>query len=322
MAAPFGFSVGDFLAALELVGKVIDALQNSGETSREYRELLQQLISLENALLHVKRLGAEASQESDFIALQQAATRCHETIDAFWEKINKYEPHRWCQGVHTRRLKDRWRKVKWSVCRKDDIAKFKADLTGHTTAIQLLLSTVQMRLLECQRKRQDEISQSLMSQSQLLSFEVMPALSVVAEGVKQSLQTMARIFATVLQIQRDMEQIPPQVQRQQPVFLLDACGRSAPFHLEFISSAEALIAVLAIKFERFGAGEAVRRRDFALEYTGTKRDIDLRRDWELCFTPGQRVEMSMIFRGAPLETTTCPRCRSFCEAGLDLDIEW
>ena len=47
MSAGFGFSIGDFLAALELVSTVIDALRDSGQAGNVYRELLHQLYSLE-----------------------------------------------------------------------------------------------------------------------------------------------------------------------------------------------------------------------------------------------------------------------------------
>jgi hypothetical protein len=35
-------------------------------------------------------------------------------------------------------------KVKWAICKKEDVRKFQADLAGHTASIQLLLATVQM----------------------------------------------------------------------------------------------------------------------------------------------------------------------------------
>jgi hypothetical protein len=54
MSVGFGFSVGDFIAAIELVGTVIDALRSSGSAATEYRELVGQLLSLETALLQVK----------------------------------------------------------------------------------------------------------------------------------------------------------------------------------------------------------------------------------------------------------------------------
>jgi hypothetical protein len=53
MSVGFGFSVGDFIAAIELVGTVIDALRSSGSAATEYRALVSQLLSLETALLQV-----------------------------------------------------------------------------------------------------------------------------------------------------------------------------------------------------------------------------------------------------------------------------
>lgn len=55
----FGFSVGDFINALELVGRVINALRESSRSGPEYRELVNQLYSLETALLQVKQLELE-----------------------------------------------------------------------------------------------------------------------------------------------------------------------------------------------------------------------------------------------------------------------
>jgi hypothetical protein len=54
MSVSFGFSAGDFIAAIELVGTVIDALLSSSTASLEYRELISQLLSLETALIQVK----------------------------------------------------------------------------------------------------------------------------------------------------------------------------------------------------------------------------------------------------------------------------
>ena len=46
MSVGFGFSVGDFLQAIQLVGTVIDSLSASSKSSAELRELLHQLYSL------------------------------------------------------------------------------------------------------------------------------------------------------------------------------------------------------------------------------------------------------------------------------------
>jgi hypothetical protein len=143
MSVGFGFSVGDFITAIELVGTVIDALRSSSTASLEYRELISQLLSLETALIQVKRLEFEESQYAEVRPLRQAAAECLRTIDGFLKKIEKYQPSL-SGNSEGHRVRDAWMKVKWAVCRKEDVARFKADLVGHTESIQLLLMAVQM----------------------------------------------------------------------------------------------------------------------------------------------------------------------------------
>lgn len=143
MSVGFGFSAGDFIAALNLVSTVVDALRDSGESSTEYREIISQLFSLETALISVKRIELDDAQQAERIALMQAASQCQRTIDAFWDKIKKYQPSLRAGGTGSR-IKDGWRKVRWALCRKEDLVKFKADLMGHTESIEMLLTTVQM----------------------------------------------------------------------------------------------------------------------------------------------------------------------------------
>lgn len=76
MSVSFGFSVGDFLAALRLVGTVIDALRESSHASSSFRSLINKLYALETALLHVKLLDLELGHNSEKVALQQAALQC------------------------------------------------------------------------------------------------------------------------------------------------------------------------------------------------------------------------------------------------------
>jgi hypothetical protein len=83
MPVGFGFSAGDFIAALELVGTVIDALRDSGSASAEYRELLRVLYSLETVLIQVKRLEVHESQRAELVAPRKAAAQCQQTIDDF-----------------------------------------------------------------------------------------------------------------------------------------------------------------------------------------------------------------------------------------------
>jgi hypothetical protein len=143
MSVGFGFSTGDFIAAIELVSTVVGALRESGDSSTEYQTLISQLYTLETALLRVKRLELDDMQHPEAVALQQAASQCQRTIDAFSEKIAKYQPSLRAGGSGNT-IKDAWRKVKWALCQKEDLVRFKADLMAHTESIDMLLIAVHM----------------------------------------------------------------------------------------------------------------------------------------------------------------------------------
>jgi len=143
MSVGFGFSAGDFIAGLELVATIIDALRESGDSSRRYRELISELYSLETALLQVKRLELHESQSAEKIALHFAASQCQGTISDFWQTVQKYHPSLG-RSVESSTLKDQWIKMKWALFKEEEVEKFKADLRGHTGSINLLLSSCRM----------------------------------------------------------------------------------------------------------------------------------------------------------------------------------
>ena len=65
------------------------------------------------------------------------------TVFEFWEKLQSYDPYLSTSSSESK-LKINRKKVEWQLCRKDNIAKFKAQLLGHTHSIQMLLITIQM----------------------------------------------------------------------------------------------------------------------------------------------------------------------------------
>lgn len=143
MPVGFGFSASDFIAAINLVKEVIDALRESGGAGSEYQELIRELHSLEIALLEVKRLELDDSQHHQVVALRHAASQCQRTIDNFCKTIQKYQPHLRAEGSNAK-FRDGWRKIQWALCKKDDLLNFRAEVMGHTISINLLLTTVQL----------------------------------------------------------------------------------------------------------------------------------------------------------------------------------
>ena len=132
------------------------------------------------------------------------------------------------------------------------------------------------------------------------------------------LKSNLEIYELVFNMQANL---PKQIERQQPVLFLDACARLSPFHLEFITSAEAFLAVLKVKFKDAGLRK-IEKGQFTLEEASTKRTIDLGRPWHVCFLPGQKVDMSMIFSLLNPAESTCPGCQHRSEIENTQDVEW
>jgi hypothetical protein len=143
MPVAFGFSVGDFISAIQLVHQLAEALKSASGSSAQFLELIRELHSLETALLLVKNVELLPSQYPQHVALQQAAVQCQDTIDQFLRKIQKYQPtlrlggskNPWTDAVH---------KIQWSLCRKEDVRTFRSMLTGHTSSINMLLTALQL----------------------------------------------------------------------------------------------------------------------------------------------------------------------------------
>ena len=146
MLPPFGFSVGDFVSGINLIRELIKALEDSAGSSADYVDLIRELYSLERALLEVKHLDLDESQEPQNLALRQAATQCQQTIDEFLQRTHKFQPALRAFGSKSS-WRDGLRKVEWALCKKDDVQKFGAQLLGHTTSINLMMMTIQLCVL-------------------------------------------------------------------------------------------------------------------------------------------------------------------------------
>ncbi len=140
---PFGFSFGDFVSGINLIRELIKALEDSAGSSAEYRDLIKELYSLERALLEVKHLDLDESQHSQGLALQQAATQCQQTIDGFLQRVRKFQPALTTGGSKSP-WRDGLRKLEWALYKKEDVQKFRAQLNGHTTSINILVMTLQV----------------------------------------------------------------------------------------------------------------------------------------------------------------------------------
>ncbi|MCJ1415565.1 hypothetical protein MMC32_001897 [Xylographa parallela] len=318
----FGVGIGDCIRVFELIDTIVETLRHAGRANSEFQTLTVQLTTLRTALLSLENIDVDNTCIGERLALRQASFQCQRTIDDFWKRTIKYQPYLQAEGSGSH-LKDIWKKLKWTRC-KEDLADFEAQIAGHTASIQLLLSGVEMANNERRHLEQSQAYKTVNHFIQEMSFECLQRLDLITskisrfelmglqqgrrliETATQILYINVQIFQKVSRIHSIITTIPGQIERQQPVYLIDALGKYAPFHLEFIRSPEALTAVLKANLSKTGSGpEKIDRGEFALQDTNTKRQIMLTDDWETCFFPGQHVDMSMGRENEDIECSVC-----------------
>jgi hypothetical protein len=72
----FGFSVGDFITAAELIGQVISALREVGGSASQYQHLTLKLGFLSRALRDVNRLEDAEGLQATVEAIKTTALSC------------------------------------------------------------------------------------------------------------------------------------------------------------------------------------------------------------------------------------------------------
>jgi hypothetical protein len=114
------------------------------------------------------------------------------------------------------------------------------------------------------------------------------------EHLKRQNDELIQLALEIKNILRTHHSLPPQVLLQQPVVLHDARGRSAPFHLEFITCREQFVAVLTLRFKATGPGKII-RGEFDLRDVHRRKELDLFRPWDAVF----QVRVSYLIMQIP-----------------------
>lgn len=142
MPVPFGFSVGDFIAVIELISTIINALEDSRGSAADYRGTIASLESLRTALQGVRDI--DCPDECQKHALRKVADESAQAMVDFLSAIVKYQPSL-RQGGSSRKWKDVARKIHWSLhSNREDVRRFQAQIQAHTTALQVIMARIQL----------------------------------------------------------------------------------------------------------------------------------------------------------------------------------
>ena len=314
MAVGFGFSMSDLFAALKIIKDSVEAVNDKKGAAADYANLAAEIGSLWDGLEAVQEIHSDPDlSEKQIAAIKRAVDACYDGLESFLASISEYQPH---LTTNSSGFASNYRKIKWALCKKDDVAKFRAQLGRHISSINMLLITFQTKQnLDAKKSRNDIMVKAIQSEEESivgmmkdLSFDQRQFFMIMIRQNKQLMQSLDDM-RMMLQLQA---KVPPQVMLQQPVILLDPFGKTAPFHLEFIDSSECFMAVLKTRFSGAGVTPAglskLDNHDFLIQDSRQRRPIDLKKNWASVFRPGQKVDMSMIFHRFACPPSTCPVC--------------
>ncbi|TPX20146.1 hypothetical protein DIZ76_016034 [Coccidioides immitis] len=306
------------IAGLKFIYVSCEALKCASASRMEYLALRTEIQSLLTALEAIDDLDLEyRGTEKQWTAVNSSISSCKACIDDFLAKTSKYEPY--LQDGAKRGWAAGYRRIKWAICKREDVAQFRMQLERHASSINMLLITFQAHAADKPRDARTAGGMAIVARPGTTDDEnitaLLKGLTLEQRQFFQLLLTQNRQLQQSLDdirhLVRLQTEIPPQVTLQKPVILLDAFGKTAPFHLDFIDSLDAFVAVLKIRSEqagvRMGGLKKLDRREFCIRDTQRRRSLDLNRPWTKIFRPGQNVDMSMVFRRR-LTPTICPEC--------------
>lgn len=139
MLPGFGFSVGDFISAIELIVKVTKALRSSGGAASEYRSLVEELRHLRLLLEQLQEIKPSASNLHHVNAIRGMALTFRVPLSEFLDKVEKYR-----SSMATSNVGKSWqglhRKSQWAVVMPGEISTLRATITMKIVTISLLLA--------------------------------------------------------------------------------------------------------------------------------------------------------------------------------------
>jgi hypothetical protein len=142
-AVPFGFSFGDFVAAVEVIHKAAQALRRSAGARNQIIQAAADLESFERVLRKVQTLIPDTVNPDTLAAIRLCAYACHLPLGHFVQRMGKYERHLSQRhgskpGFFNTIGKGYW-KIRWALGVEEDVAKLKAAIGPGFATIETLL---------------------------------------------------------------------------------------------------------------------------------------------------------------------------------------
>ena len=144
MAVPtFGFSLGDFVAIVDVIQKVHKAFDEQNGASAEYRRLIHSISVLQLVFQELECLKASDTELSHINAIRAQARHSVQYLVAFRESIAKYDKYLG-NTANSGRAKSSAKKVQWAVTAAGEVTKLNQSMAMEVEKLNLLLNLGQL----------------------------------------------------------------------------------------------------------------------------------------------------------------------------------
>ncbi|KAH6672071.1 hypothetical protein B0J14DRAFT_669653, partial [Halenospora varia] len=146
VAISFGFSVGDFIAAANLIVQVASALRKAGGSTSQYQYITNKLGFLDRAIRDINRLEPVEGLEATLEAIKTTTLSCQLPLLEYLEDVRKYDKSLGL-SQSSRVMKDVFLKTKWKVSKELEAAmKLEAEIVAYLGAINPLLGLYKVKV--------------------------------------------------------------------------------------------------------------------------------------------------------------------------------
>jgi RNA recognition motif-containing protein len=143
MSPAFGFSVGDFIAAIELCTKVAKALKEASTAAAEYQQVVLELQGLQNVLTRLAALEPTGSNIQYVNAIRGAALASTLPLQEFLSKLEKFDKSMspFAAKTKTLSLSKAGRQTQYALFMADEVKKLRAVVYGNVIRINVMLAS-------------------------------------------------------------------------------------------------------------------------------------------------------------------------------------
>ncbi|KAF2635384.1 hypothetical protein P280DRAFT_194530 [Massarina eburnea CBS 473.64] len=162
MIPAFGFSVGDFIAAIGLCTKVAKTLKGSSGVSAEYQQVIIEIEGLQDALTRLARLEPTESNIDHVNAIRRMALACSLPMQDFLSKLERYEGSM-SPFTTGKSIRSVGKKAEYAVFMSEEVKTMRTMISGKVISINLLLATHASETLSRTQDRLSTNQENLLS---------------------------------------------------------------------------------------------------------------------------------------------------------------